>query len=506
VTRLGAPLVLLAAACSGDDAVDNDASFEGETPPPADSVSLRIDVIPSAMREDTDDTSFRALPQTFLPRDLSGTNLGVGTLELIPPQIQSGTVVGFLTNPQIANLPGSVEPVDATVWMRAPGTVQSVFGLTGPTGAFDLWVIPRAEYRLEVVPTNPLFPVWSTDLSIGAMTVDQDIDLGMGVPIYGKVSSLSGPLVGAHVYAVDAEGLTSSPAITDEFGIYQVRVTPGTWAVVCAGRELGLDPTLTFPTVEVGDVGANVDVTYPTTLDTVLADGRLVASSGAGVTGITVRFVAESLEGFETVGVENGRPAVVSWVSEAPVSTNGTIITRLLGGTYTIEVLPPAVDSGPDFSPLRLTGVAIEENPTQLPTLTVNPLVTVTGRVADESGGHIPDAVITCVEDAFDHRFWTTVAGADGRYVINLPEVQVTCDVAPPAGFALASTRVAFQPGEVREMDFTIPAGVSVTGMVTIDGEAEPFALVNIYDPSERLLGFGLTDDAGLFVVPVDLE
>jgi hypothetical protein len=136
----------------------------------------------------------------------------------------------------------------------------------------------------------------------------------------------------------------------------------------------------------------------------------------------------------------------------------------------------------------------------------VNPLVVVTGRVADESGGHIADAVITCVEDAFDHRFWTTVAGPDGRYVINLPEVQVTCDVAPPAGFSLASTRVAFHPGEVQEMDVTIPAGVSVTGSVTIDGAPEPFALVNVYDATERLLGFGLTDDAGSFVVPVDLE
>jgi len=509
VTRLGWPAILLAAACAADGGSTFDATNEGDGgPTPTDTgVSLRIDVIPGDVREDDDDTAFRALPQTFRPRNLSRGDLGVGTLELFTPQAQTGTVVGYLTNPQIAVFPGAVMPVEATVWMRAPGTVQSVFTQTDFDGDFELWVVPRTDYRLEVIPENPMLPVWSADLPVGAVTVKQTVDLGTGVPIYGVVSSLSGPLVGAEVYAVDELGLTSSRAVTDEFGIYQVRVTPGTWTVVCEGRELGQDPTITLPAIEVTDVGANVDVTYPTTLFSVLAEGRLVSETGADVTGTIVRLTSESLTGFEAVGVQDGHPdAAASWVTETPVGANGTILTWVVEGVYTIEVLPPSVDSGPDFSPARVTGVVLEENLTQLGTLTVSPLVPVTGQVVDEERGAIPDAVVTCVEEEFDHRFWTTVALADGTYSIDLPTVPIYCDVAPPAGTSLATTRVAFDPGQVQEMDFTIPAGVWVTGEVTIDGAAEPFAIVNVYDESERLLGFGSTDIGGLFAIPVDLD
>jgi hypothetical protein len=84
----------------------------------------------------------------------------------------------------------------------------------------------------------------------------------------------------------------------------------------------------------------------------------------------------------------------------------------------------------------------------------------------------------------------------------------VHCDVAPPADRGdLAPTRVSFDPGAgVTLMDFTVPVGVDVTGSVTIDGAPEPFAIVNVYDESDRLLGFGVTGEDGTFEIPVDLE
>jgi hypothetical protein len=512
VIRLFLVPPLLAAACSSGNLDPGDGSLNTPTDVSPGGVQLRIDVLPASVREGTDVFGdFRVLPQTFLPPRLTTTDLSVGAIELLAPREQTGTVVGYRTNPEIALIPGAEEPVDATVWLRAPGTTQSTFTVTDALGAFSMWVVPQSAYRLEVIPTDPLFPAWATDLSIAATPVPQEIDLGPGVPVYGRVSSASGPVVGARIHVVDADGMTSSTAETDAYGLYQVRVTPGDWTVVCEGRGLGLDPTLTVPTVEVGLTGANVDLTYPTLLQSALVEGHLDTESGTSTAGTIVRFTAETLFGFEDVGVADGVEGVTAtWTGETPVSEAGTILTRVVPGLYTVEVLPPSVNAGVEFSPERLTGETFSERPNgeanQLGSLMLSSLVNVSGRALTNDGRTVADAVITCVETGFDHRFWTTVVDADGDWSANLPETVLACELTPPSGRGLAIARSLIDPTTESLRDFLVPDGEPVTGTVTFDGLPELFAVVNVYDLDGTLLGFGITGADGAFSIPVDLE
>jgi hypothetical protein len=463
-------------------------------------VSLRVDIVPSQLREsDATDAPFRVLPQTIEAQDLLVEDVELAPITLSEPQQQIGTVTAYAINPAIASLPGETVPVDGTVWIRDPDSIQAYAATTDALGGFEAWVVPDGEYLLEVVPADPLLPIFATPLTIGERPLPLDLDLGTGVPIYGFVRSSVGPLPGARVHVVSPDGATSSTAVADENGLYQVRVTPGAWTVVCDGRGIDQDPVLTLPEIVVGDAGANVDVEYPTDLDVVLVEGRVVNDSGESVAGTVVRFVAASLDGYDGLDA--------SWVTERPVGADSTFLGYVVPGTYTVEVLPPTVDDGSeDYSPIRLSPQAIAAD-AQLDVLTFEPLRSVEGTVRGEGGRRLAGAQVTCSEIGFDERFWTVFSDDRGDFVVDLPRVPVACQIVPPGsepGFATLWRE--FDPTPQARLDVTLIAGQAVRGSVQTEDGPEAFAVIEILDLDQRRIGFGFTDDRGDFEIRVDLD
>lgn len=494
-------VLLLAIGCSeSKTANDRGAELNGAEPPAQDAetrVSLRVDVIPSQLREsEALDAAFRALPQSVDVQDLLVEDVQLEPIVLAAPQRQVGTVSGYRVNPAIADLPGETVAVGGTVRIRQPGSIQSYADTTDELGAFEAWVVPGDGYRLEVVPDDPLLPVLATDLVVADRPVD--VELGAGVPIYGFVRSAAGPMEDARVHVVDPQGVRSATAVTDENGLYQVRVTPGTWTVVSEGRGLGQDPVLTLPPVEVDDDGAHVDVTYPTDLSPVLVQGRVVDPDGDSVTNATVRFVAESLDGYD--GLE------ASWVAEKPVGADSTFLGYVVPGTYTIEVLPPAADDGqPDFSPLRRSAQVLAAD-AQLDLIELEPLRQVEGRVTG-SGRGLAGAQVTCAEVGFDERFWTTFTDDRGDFAVDLPRVPLACEVVPPGdepGFA--PRWLDHDPATREPLEVALRAGNAVRGRIETEDGPEEFAVIEILDLDQRRIGFGFTDGRGEFEIRVDLD
>lgn len=499
-------LVGLLTACSAGSRSSEVRATVNDPFPPAEEqdVGLRIDVLPSDLRlPDAEATGFRVLPQTSRPlglRALAGATVDVGAIDLRVPQLQTGAVTGFRFNPQIVALPGSDTPVVGTVTMRQPGTLQSYAARTDDAGAFALWLVPQEVYRFEIVPDDPLLPAWSTTLPVGARTVDQQVDLGAGVPVFGRVTTGRGALVGARVHVVDAEGLVSASAVTDVYGLYQVRVSPGTWTVVTEGRERGEDPTLTTAPVTVGDAGAEVDLAYPTVLSQVLVEGRVSSEGGARVPGALVRLTSEALEGFEGLDAR--------WTADVPTADNGTFLARAVPGRYTVEILPPAVDEGPDYTPVRFEGVQLTQNSTDLGEVALARLIPVDGRVVDPFEDRVPNAIVSCAERGFDGRGWSTYTEDGGRFSLELPAVPLDCTVEPPGDRPdLAPMRVSLDPAQQPTPRLQLSGGQLVEGVVRFEGEPEPFALVEVRDLDDALLGVGFTDEeTGRFSVRVDLS
>jgi len=496
------PLLGLIAACSGGGSNTVPAQTSGDQPPEfGDLVSLKIDVYPTDSRENDGAVSvFRALPQTLHAMDIPlGNTLEVGIVRMRTPQEQRGSVRGFLLNPLIASVPGEQVEIDGTVFIGQPDTVQS-YASTITSGAFSTWVVPSNEpYQFAVVPDDPLLPLFSQEVTLKGVLNPLVVDVDTGVPVYGQVTSPGGPLGGARVAVVDSMGHRSATATTDAQGLYLIRVHPGQYKIVCEGRDQGQDPTLRVP-VTVEDPGLNWDIAYPVPLVQVLAEGRVVSERADPVPGTVVRFRSEELSGYS--GVE------ASWTWDAPTATNGTFIARVAPGTYTIDLLPPPVEAGAQYSPARLRAVRVlDTDGEDLGSISIASSVDVVGVAQDSAGTPLASAVVDCTEIGFDRRSFFSTTNDDGVFQALLPAVPLSCVVAPPGDRNdLATGRFALDPSKELTPTFRLSGGTEIVGSVILSAAPEALALVEVRDLDNVLLGYGLTDEAGVFRLRADLE
>lgn len=491
--------LLVLSACASDERLDGGFSSEPVAPQSdVRDVSLRVNIIPSAQRETQSvDAAFRVLSQTVnLPLLVQGEGINLGEVELLEPVVQSGSVLAYRVNPSVAALPGEVVPVEALVRLRLPDTVQSYIARSTALGFFSAWAIPDTGYRFEIVPDDPLLPMYTTALDVSTDPVQVDLDLGPGVPIYGRVSSAATEgVAGARIHVLDAYGAQSATALTDAYGLYQIRVMPGTWTVVCEGGSSGYDPTLTFTDQVVGPTGLNLDVAYPTALVRGGVEGAIEDPDGDQLALATVRLTAESLDGY-------GPNA--SWTTDVFMGDIG-FSSRVPPGFYTIEVLPPE-GAGDDLSPVRFTEQRLGSGTTTLDPIRLGPKVAVAGTVSGPDNAGLGSVLVTCREIGFDQRSSTTFTGEQGKFTLDLPTVPVECEAQPPGNRPdLAIDRALLDPSqsEVPNLAFVLDAGRRISGRVVFRGDPEPNADVQVVDESGRILGIGLTGEDGTFSVAV---
>jgi hypothetical protein len=499
-----APLLLPSLlGCSAEDS--GDAFAPPSTPSPADAarlVELRIDMVPARLRDSEDSTTYRVLPQSLLPGKVrTNSSVNMGEVSLVEPVVQSGLIEAFRVNPYISSVPGTTLPLDGTVGLRRLDTIQWYSTQTNELGGFETWSVPGT-YRLEVVPKDPLLPVFTSDWTIEDPPAPIVLDLGAGVPIYGQVLSELGPESDMRLYAEDPFGARTASAETDEFGRYQLRVTPGQWTLVCEGRSTGKDPALRFPTLEVGEAGLNLDVNYPSELPSAFLEGQVQGPSGEPLVDASIRIVADSLADFEDY-----EGAQASWSFELASNDTGSFVSPIVPGVFTIEVTPP---EGEALTPYRLPGVVVGRTlTTTLETIRLGEFRTIEGTIRGPNGAGLGDARVDCSEVGFDGRIWEAFTAQGGAFELDVPDVTLECQADPPGDRDDLARQWRTVLPSVEEPDasvnFELSVGQRVTGKVMAGGAPEAYVVVEVLDLTGRSLGSGLTLEDGAFSIAVDL-
>lgn len=503
-------LLTLAAGCMALDG-DSDRLSDEWTDATADGL-VRIDVFPpsSAELRDVRGVLLELRPHTFTREVVEDSAV---VLSLTPAVNLGGVITGSALTPLAATeIPTVDGPLaGAEVRFDLEGTVQQPRTTTADDGVYDVPVVPDdLPYTVSIVPLDPLLPVTSTQVSVGAESRVRDFDIAAGVPVWGKLTYADGrPLVGARVHAVNERGIEGASALTDDQGRYLVAVSPDeTWTIVSEGREGRQDPTVRASTGLVGEHGTRVDLGHGIgSLGTLRGAVRLPSGAVPSDDAVSVRVVSTSLGDFgedlsasfeETVGISNGEFTVV-----VPV------------GTYRVEISPQEV-SGP--SPIRLDPIEAVGGIEELGTLTLPSQLTRFGEVLDESGEPVAGVDLTCTELGFAGRSRLTTTDPAGQFLMQVPDTPMRCRLTPPVTRPdLALTRVDLIDDSYFESDeawtLEIVEGSVVRGQIrarrepvlddSVDSVELANAIVEVRTDSGDLLGVGTSDQDGNFTVRI---
>lgn len=517
------PVVALLAACAStegtggfdplfgaDDAADVPTEDQGEAAVDWEALApLRIDVFPSGM----DDAAADLRPHTFT---VELDPFEATALRLRPAVTVSGRIRATDVSPWSSDLPGDeVDVADARlVFRRGPG-VQNTFARTDAFGRFTAQVVPSDEpYTLSIAPDTPDLPLTSLpiDITSDRSTLVADLDLGEGTLIYGTVTQGVDdplPISGATVWVEDASGAISENTTTDAQGFYALRVAGGGPYYVRTGGRRPTDATLTRTIDTVGTRGAHCDFAYPGAPRVSLAGTVINGATGNPAHRATVTVRSVELTDYLAAADRLGQDA--SATPDAIVPPSGFFVTTVPRGLHELAIVPP---EGSDVSPL-LTPLDVD-SAVELGTLTLQPLEVHTGQVIDADGEPVPDVAVGCEEIGFGERAWSATSDADGRFLLDLPAVPVSCTFTPAAARSataarpLAGTRRTFTPdGELIGVQLRPGAPVELDlTWVSPDGSlnALAYALVEIRNARGDLLAVTTSDEGGTVSTRIDPE
>jgi hypothetical protein len=493
-------LILLTAGCSSQGKFSSERSdrLEGD----AGTGLFRIDIHPSA-----EDTVAEEGGPVYLTQSVLTSASNEERLDIVMKAAVrvSGTVTGWAVTPWLSpNLPGTDNPIPASMSISKPDSSQSYFFTADEDGQFEAMVVPETDYAMTITPhsVGSVFTTLALEAPEGQDVVF-DVNLEYGQTLWGRVLDPDGQgMEDVGIYAEDLEGHQGRTAYTSSTGYFSLRVEPGDYYLNTLGRttEYGRDPVLRANVSVVDGSDQRLDFAYES-LASHSVGGRVVDESGNGLKGVSVRFGSQKLYGFESASVEAD--------ANVTILTNkfGNFDTRLAPGEYEMWVLPP--------SNIRATGswsesivVSTEMSIGQIP---LADMVEVTGIIEDPLG-LLPGSRIQCEEQAPGVRYWTTVASEEalsiGQYVIELPQSQVTCAVSPPGGKPeLAITRISFTPETGLKRDIRLSTGTEIFGLVSrSDNKPFAYALVQVYSLADDLLGTAITDSDGNYSVSIELE
>jgi hypothetical protein len=465
---------------------------------------LRFDVIPPDSLRDANlsatDAAFDAsgaLAQSFAVT----LDAPVIALRLSPAADVSGVVTGYELAPAaLADLPGAPVLVEgAGVSFRRPGTLDSANAVTDGLGAFSLRVPSGPGYEATIAPMLGTMPTLTTTFDVpDTGLADVAIDLGLGAPIWGRVTNDAGAaLAGVAVHAEKA-GVRGASVRTDGAGWYQLRVQPGDgYTVVAEGRESGLDPSIRSEAVAVDDGGVTVPFTYAALRQTAF-HGRIIDPFGLGVEGALVELSSVQLDGY---GLE------ANYVTTVETSDNGNFTTLVVPGTYRADVSPPA---GTPLSALRVSELVVGDAMFELGTRSLDALGEMIGLVTDADGAPVSGAVVSAEEIGFDERSWSASTDATGLYRLAIPSNAIDLTLTPPANRSdLALTRIGGDQVDPERPVLLFQGGQLVDGEVSfgVEGDTVPvgLAVVEARDDLGRRWGLALTDAQGRFTMRVAL-
>ena len=447
--------------------------------------TLRVDVHPGG--------SSGLEPQTWEAEPGQTRGLEV---ELAATVVYGGRVTGFRVNPYAdIGVPGEQDvPVIARIEATATQGISGARVLSGADGTFSLPLPADLEYLVAVIPEDPVrLPPLILAASNLAETWTADLQLGFGVPVYGRILQADdAPAPGGLSVAVldPGTGIMGSPVAVDADGYYQVRATPGEIVLVFDDEDgTGPNPRVEVEVTVEEDTPLRRDVTIGT-IRSARVHGQVYDEDGRTLADAELRFRPVALDGI---------PYPVDFSRTTETDGSGVFNRDLAYGTWEVEVIPPFESQG-NASPSRFslevasTDVAVDD-------INLVPPVSVDATVYGVGGDPLPGVIVTFTEQGYAGWSWTATSDSAGRINLMVPNGPMNLTLTPPDTGAAITTYSVESPSALPRLE--LKRGQLVDGAVVSGGEPVPYALVELRDSQGALLGATLTDGGGGFAVQV---
>jgi len=462
----------MADADSGYYANGTDSSEGTET--------LRLDLYPSSATPGLE-------PQSFSLDDHD--NWEDLRLPVSPTITYAGTVLGYTVAPY-TNVPGeSNAPVYAEVRATLDGSIAGASTLTDEEGRFQINLPAGEGYGIAVIPQDTVdLPFFSevTDL-LEDTAIEHNLDFG--VPLYGIVSQNDNALLPENpdAYLVDdTSGVESAIALLNNNDHFMIRALPGTYTLVVEGDITSFMPRVeTAVTIEEGftsEINVELGELLP-----IYANGRLVDSTGTVIPNAVVRFYSSSLTNAEgTVELET------------ETDKYGQFDKQLLPGSWTAEFIPEYDETG-TISPLTID-FDVDDDQLDFGDIYLSERTTMEVVVINQRGVAVPNVVLTATELGFNGYSYSGITDEDGLVTLDVPDTSVEISLTPPNSAAAITRFNLTSPDDVQQ-ELQLSEGDPVSGKFWSDDGAIAYALVEIRNNNDELLGRTFTDGTGDFSV-----
>lgn len=470
--------------CASDNAISD---YAPEATEDAQSeTSLRVDVQPPA------DSGLLAQSLVLHAQDYQKPV----SITLAPTVTFEGNLTGLSVHGWSADVPSTPEPIDAVMAAVLPGTAAGASArvTADENGAFSLMVPASRGYVFSIVPDDASACPISVQLENFNADRQQDIELPIGIPVYGQLSDGAGqPLAYAPLRLVNTDNdtaISSSTFYTDSRGWYTTRVAEfGTWQLeTLPGPVVESDyllPALSAPVLIENEAGVEVDLAAGNLTKSGII-GKVIDQDGDSVVDAQVRIISSSLQGSEG-----------SYHAETLTAPDGNFYIEALSGTYQLEIIPP-------YS--RLDGPMVQE-------VHVGPSVETLGNlslpapsslsgVVIGNAGSVANVLVTAKQTGFAGYSWSATTNAEGHYSIDVPVGDYEMSFSPTDG--QHAIEITGQSAGTAK-DVTLREGVLVSGSLLFDEETVGFAMVELRDIYDNVVGRTLSDSEGNFSVRVNL-
>lgn len=455
-------------------------------------VDLRIDVYPPSVG--ADGTDLGLLPQSF--RGVGASTGWDVSLPLLDPVRLNGGLTGYVVNETAdVAIPGDAQRIRGVFEAHVPDTIMARSVATDIDGEFRLDVVPNDDYTLGWIPEAQYgLPFLVTSADALQTDTDLSVELDAGLPVYGRVTHSDDGLPtpsGTVVQPIDVRtGIAGPITEVDASGEYAIRLYPGDYELLVWHPD-----NLFFPeqrvALNVADAdGRRLDVHY-STLSTPTLVSEVHDADGVPRANVSVRIVSTSLQ-----GTPDGSLTV-----ETETGPNGLFAARLVPGNYVIELIPGYEAA---VGPVRFEDIDIRTD-MDLGSLTVPARPTVEASVVGPTGAPVPDTLVRAQERGFYGYVYETTTDELGEFALPVADTDLVWTFEPPAAAGLATTFVTGGPEAVDQDRVDIAEGELITGTVTWQGDAVPYALVDVRDDEDRLFATASTDADGIFEIRVDV-
>ena len=454
--------------------------------------SLRLDVYPISEAENLLPQSFFIDPETEVVNDIRFDL--ADTVEL------SGFVHGTTIYPHSdgVSVPSTISSIEAQVRLSIPNTIHGSIINTDEDGWFSMAVPANDQYLFSVTPIQPTdLPFQIHEDFFLRESQDLEVELDMGIPVFGMVLGLDEISEQASIQIIDREtGIMGPKNPISQMGNFILRAPKNRNSMTL---RLEGTPNSAIPTVEVpfyieeqDGVEVNLDIgrIAPVTLT-----GNIQTSTGTAFSErATIIFTSQELT--SSTGVLS---------VETSNDGNGLFSAKLLPGSWKADIIPPYDDAN-NAAPVSIE-FDIEEGVTsyELSDVLLKEDIRVFTRILDSMGQPAPNVLVSFQEVYFHKDIYTGFTDSEGRLDIRVPNDELHVTLTPTNNVEGITQLILPQVVEGEEFEWTLQKGTSISGSIYHRNMPVGHALIELWD-NDTLLASQFLNEAGAFEIKLQVD